>query len=389
MKNRNILLDTNAFDSGETTYTSTGVIKSGVNNGPLVGSIAVQTTWSGANAGLISDYDRVSNYLLRELNVTLYNANKESIVLKGAKITVSGSKFIGIQQDNFTVQLNNINYALLANALTKGYRYINISIEQKGESPTRVFTGEIRLVNVGKSSAIEREVEFVCLTRVSDMLANLVVPITMASSINGWSVWEALEQLDSSVGYAYGSGVSFDPSLRETLDSIIIYDQAYSAQKSPVGIVEDLISLANEHRLPGGKSAWFDYKLSGTDEFGGGVISIFDQTTGLQGALEIGPETGLLDAPTISDLEISFNHIYVESLVPGRVVKLNNAWISTMGNDSAFVWAWDPNHLYVITEARYSLSNYPSRFTVSVRARSYSKYRNFTSTNKIYEESGQ
>lgn len=334
------------------------------------------------------DYDKHSAYLRRELNVALYNSSGSSISFKQAKVNVSGSKFIGIQQDNFTITLNNINYALLASALTKGYRYVRVFIEQPNQLPDRIFTGEIRMVNVGKSSAIEREVEFVCLTRASDLMANMVVPLTIHSSINAWSVWDALQELKNVTWYQYGEVINIESEVEALLKDIKVpSDYSYSAQKSPINIIEDLISLANEHVDPSSPARWFDYKLTSTDDFGsGGVINIFSQATGGLEVIEISPETGLLDAPTISDLEISFNHIYNPLIVPGRIIKLDNSWVSTMGADSAFIWAWDPNHMYVVTEVRYSFATYPNRFTASARVRSYSKYRNFTSTNKIYKE---
>lgn len=330
-------------------------------------------------------YDERSAYLKRELVVVLFDKYYNNVAFRGSKITVGGSKFIGIQQDNFVIKLHNINYALLADALSRGYRYIRVQIEEKNKKAIIVFNGEIRMVNVGKSSAVEREVEFICLTRASDILANLVVPITMHSSMNGWAIKEALAVLEDSIYIHYGEKINLRNNLDKDLDKILI-KESYNAHKSPVEIIEDLVTLVNERKPIGPNApAWFDYKLTASENNSDGLFSIFSSNESIR-ALNIGPETGLLDAPTISDLEISFNHIYHDSLVPGRLVRLDNKWVSTMGNDSAFVWAWDPAHQYLITEARYSLENYPNRFTVSCRARSYSKYNRFTATNQIYGE---
>ena len=330
-------------------------------------------------------YDERSAYLKRELVVVLFDKYYNNVAFRGSKITVGGSKFIGIQQDNFVIKLHNINYALLADALSRGYRYIRVQIEEKNKKAIIVFNGEIRMVNVGKSSAVEREVEFICLTRASDILANLVVPITMHSSMNGWTIKEALKVLEDSISTHCGQTISLCNNLDKDLDKILI-KESYNAHKSPVEIIEDLVTLVNERKPIGPNApAWFDYKLTASENNSDGLFSIFSSNESIR-ALNIGPETGLLDAPTISDLEISFNHIYHDSLVPGRLVRLDNKWVSTMGNDSAFVWAWDPAHQYLITEARYSLENYPNRFTVSCRARSYSKYNRFTATNQIYGE---
>lgn len=328
-------------------------------------------------------YDEQSRYLRRKVVVMLSNKRTETVAFEDVKVSISGSKYIGIQQDNFTVKLNNIDYAYMADLLTKGYLNIAVVIREEGKHDTLAFRGEIRMVNVGKPSAIEREMEFVCLTRASDLLANMVVPLTMYSSFNGWTIKEALSNLQKSIELNYGETVNLVSKLDPEISKMRISED-YASRKSPVEIIEDLVSIANRNTSIDPKSAnWFDFKIEDDQNGPGGLFSIFSDKNTPQ-VLHISPETGMLDAPSISDLEISFSHVYHPDLVPGRVVRLDNKWVSTMGASSAFVWAWDPEHLYLITEARYSFDTYPSKFTVSCKARSYTKYSRFTEVNKIY-----
>lgn len=334
-------------------------------------------------------YIEKSAYLKREINVLLFNAgNKNSVSFKKAKVSVGGNYFIGIQQDNFTIQLHNINYAFVAGLLAKGFRHIIVQIEHfdiNGKLVIeRVFSGEIRVINMGRSSAVEREIEFVCLKRVSDLMANMVVPLTMHSSANGWAIWDAFEELQNNIYLYYnGQNIAFDSEIKNILQNIYIPNQAYSVQKSPINIVEDLVGFANNYLPINSGVEWLDFKLD-TNGDEKGIINLFSSRHNGIEILSIGPNTGLLDAPTISDTGLSFNHVYNSKLVPGRIIKLDNSLVTTMGGNTAFIWGWDPNGQYVITEVRCSLTNYPNRFTISCKARPYSKYQNFAASANNY-----
>src|SRR5690606_18233265 len=68
-----------------------------------------------------NEYSKRSSYLLRSLKVLLSNDKGDTFVLNRCKISVSGSKYIGIQQDMFTIKLYNLNLGALAAAINNKY----------------------------------------------------------------------------------------------------------------------------------------------------------------------------------------------------------------------------------------------------------------------------
>jgi hypothetical protein len=116
---------------------------------------------------------------------------------------------------------------------------------------------------------------------------------------------------------------------------------------------------------------WLDYELQQD-----GTLSLFTETSHYE-VLNVQPFNGLTNPPRVQDVEVSFDSIYKYKFTPGRIVKLDNALFSTSGTDSAFIYAFDENGMYVITEVAYSFSNYPWKFSVSCKARPLSKYQNW------------
>lgn len=303
------------------------------------------------------DANSETAYLTREIVVYIYNSTGDHRAFRGNKITVSGSKYIGIQQDEFKIVMQNINYYDFGVYVNSGYKFVRVTV---GDSV--VFDGTIRSINTGRDNIVERTLEINCLRKVTDLLSDMVVPITVDSSMNIWAVME--EQFPD---------LTFITP--ETFKALTFPD-TYTFEGYKKTVIDTMIQIANSQlsRLTNNDVNWLDYSYEGAN-----TINLFSPYT-IEEVLNMQPYTGLIDAPAVSEDSITFNSIYKEKLVPGRVVYMDNSLFKTLGNKSAFIYAWDPNGLYVITEVRYSFANYPTKFTVSCKARPLSKYNNFTAS---------
>lgn len=301
-----------------------------------------------------SSYENKSHYLNRNLNILVSNVDGDSFTLEDCKIEVSGQKYIGIQQDMFTITLKNINLQAFAEAINNGYIYVRVVVANNV-----IFAGSIKSITTARENVVERTITLNCLMKVTDLLSDIVSPITVSSSMN---VWHILNLIDNEMV------IEVPDEIRD-----IKFDKNYSFTGTKKTVIEDIIKVLNNqlNRMNMKDLPWLEYELRQD-----GTLSLFGPTDHIE-ILNIQPHTGLTDTPTVNDVGISFNSIYKKKLAPGRVVKLDNAYFSTSGSDSAFVYAFDEQGLYVVTEVAYSFSNYPWAFKVSCKAAPLSKYQNF------------
>ena len=305
-----------------------------------------------------TSYKVKSDYLLREIKIILFNRLGDRLIFERNKMSVSIDKFIGLRQDMFNIKMYNINLSALAIAINSGYTIVEVYLNNKA-----VTAGTIKNINTGRENIVENVIEINCLTQVTDLLNQMVSPITVNSSINIWS--ELLKIVPDM------NAVTFPDSLalRD-----IKFDDNTTLRGTKKSVIEDMIKILNDKlgRMNIKDLPWIEYNFSPDN-----TLNIFGPYN-INEVLNIQPFTGLTDAPTIGEDGVQFNSIYKERLHPGTVVKLNNKYFSTMGGETAFIYAWDPQGLYVITEVRYTLSNYPSQYICSCKARPLSKYNNFT-----------
>lgn len=301
-----------------------------------------------------NSYANKSRYLKRNIRLVVSNVVGDSFVLENCKIEFSGQKYIGIQQDMFSITLKNINLQAFASAVNNGYIYVRFIVDDH-----TVFAGSIKSIPTSRENIVERSMTLNCLMKVTDLLSDMVSPITVNSSMN---VWHILNLIDNEL-------------IVEVPEEIknIKFDKNYSFTGTKKTVVDDIIKILNNqlNRINMKDLPWLDYELRQD-----GVISLFSPTSHLE-ILNIQPHTGLTDTPQVADTEVTFNSVYKQKLTPGRVVKLNNAFFSTQGTDSAFVYAFDEQGLYVVTEVAYTFSNYPWAYKVSCKATPLSKYQNF------------
>lgn len=301
-----------------------------------------------------NSYTARSNKLLRNLYIVISNEAGDSFTFKNCKIEVRGQKYIGIQQDMFSITLKNINLQAFASAINRGYIFIRVVVDERV-----VFAGSIKNINTARENVVERTMTLNCLLRVTDLLSDIVSPITVNSSMN---VWHVLNIIDPFLT------VEIPEAIRD-----LKFDDDYTFTGQKKTVIDDIIKILNNqlNRTNIKDLPWLDYELRQD-----GTLSLFGPTDHVE-ILNVQPYTGLTDAPQVGDLEITFNSIYKYKFTPGRIVKLNNALFATSGTDSAFIYAFDENGLYVITDVSYSFSNYPWKFNVSCKARPLSKYQNF------------
>lgn len=342
---------------GGTNYTATTKVPPTVSQngtmhtGPVVSTLLSVNIPPVLTTGAFSER---SKYLLRNLYIQISNVNGETFTFKNCKIDVSGQKYIGIQQDMFTVTLKNINLQAFAAAVNNGFIYIRVVVDNNV-----VFSGSIKSITTARENVVERTMTLNCLMKVTDLLSDMVSPITVNSSMN---VWHVLNQIDPYLT------VEIPQEIRD-----LKFDDIYTLTGQKKNVVDDIVKILNNmlNRMNMKDLPWLDYELRQD-----GTLSLFGPTNIVE-VLNVQPWTGLTDPPTVADVEVQFSSIYKYKLVPGRVVKLDNALFATSGTDSAFVYAFDENSMYVITDVAYSFSNYPWAFKVSCKARPLGKYQNW------------
>lgn len=311
--------------------------------------------------------DLTSKYLQRVLKVVIYNPNtKKSFTFEGNKMSISGSKFIGMQQDEFRIVFQNIEFYKFGLIVNSGYKLIEVILNN-----FKVFSGTIKSINTGRDSIVEKTIELNCLRKVTDFLSDMVTPITVNSSINIWATLSSFIPLNEETTINGNLELSVPSAFKD-----LNFDRDYTFSGTKKTVIDDIIKITNDQlsRTNNANLNWIDYTYEQE-----GVINLFSPYT-IPEVLILQPMTGLIDTPTVNEDSISFSSIFKEKLVPGRVVKLDNSLFKTIGNASAFIYAWDINGQYVITEVRYTLSNYPNSYTCSCKARPLSKYNNFTAS---------
>ena len=297
--------------------------------------------------------DNKSVYLTRELTIKLkHPLNGKYIIFAGNKMSISGAKYIGVQQDEFKITFQNINFSDFGKLVNSGFKEIEVLL-----GDDMVFLGNIKSINTGRDSIVERTIEINCLRKVTDLLADLVTPITLNSSINIWAVL---------------ADQGFQITHPANLNDFKLQDEVILKGNKKT-VIDEMVKVIN-NELSRTTNSWIDYEYEED-----GKINLFAPYT-IKEVLVIEPYNGLIDAPTVSEDSVSFSAIYKTKLTPGQVVYMDNKLFKTLGNNSAFIYAWDPNGQYVITESRYSLSNYPNSYTISCKARPLSKYNNFTAS---------
>lgn len=319
-----------------------------------------------------NQYTNKSEYLRRPLKVQLSNEAGNTYTFQGNKMSISGSKYIGIQQDQFTITLQNISFSRFAKAINNGYLFTRVYVGEQ-----LVFFGKIKALNTARETIVEKTIELNCLTYVTDLLSDLVSPITVNSGANIWAILQEVMGVDqANIGEPNITRTNLAKGQLPEEFKDITFEESRTFSGYKKTVIDDIIKVANDKisRTTNTNLPWIDYTYEQD-----GILNLFSPYKPLS-VLEMKPGNGLLDTPTVSEDSVSFNAIYKEKLVPGRVVKLNNALFRTLGNETAFIFGFDPQGFYVITEVRYSFRNYANEYTVSCKARPLSKYNNFTAS---------
>lgn len=318
--------------------------------------------------------NKLSDRLKRELRVEIANQNGKTYSFIGNKMSISGSKFIGIQQDQFTITIQNANLPLFAKAINNGYLFISVYLEKD-----LIFFGKIKALNTARESVVEKTIEMICLTRVTDLLADMVSPITVNTGANIWSILSqaiGASQEEITDSNKFSRDVKFKVQNVPEQFKNLTFEEGRSFSGYKKTVIDDIIKVANDQisRTANTNLPWIDYNYEQN-----GIINLFTPYESLD-VINLKPSNGLLDFPTVTEDSISFNSIFIDKLIPGRVVRLNNALFKTLGNETAFIFGFDPHGEYVITEVRYSFRNYANEYTISCKARPLSKYNNFTAS---------
>ena len=138
----------------------------------------------------ITFVDNEENATLIRCNPRITIDGNNRRVKTAAKVSVSGSKYIGIQQDKYEITIHNLPALTIANMIdseTSKKRNIIIGVEDIFRNVgfmIPVFTGQIVNVTGAWVNFHTYESKFTCLRKASIFLNSMVAPFTTNSSMN-------------------------------------------------------------------------------------------------------------------------------------------------------------------------------------------------------------
>jgi len=309
----------------------------------------------------IINYDLASKYLLREWKIVLKNSTGKYSFEFGNKfkMTFSGTKYVGIQQDSMKITISNVNLLDFANAINNGCIYLDVIY-----NGIIMFTGMIKAINNKKSNVVERTIEITALVKTIEMLNSLVSPISLNSTMNYYDIINRLT-----------SG-----RIATDLTTKVLLERQYSGNEfliegSRSDAINEIMKILNDAYQKNNPGTYVAYSYDET-----GLLNIFsNESSSKLPYLYIKPETGMIDFPSITTDGVEFTHVFnTQYIVPGRRIKLDNNLFSVEGSgDTAFLWTFDPNGFYIITKVTYNFSTLPNNYTCNVSCFPESKYRDY------------
>lgn len=286
-----------------------------------------------------------------EINLWLVSDSGDAVNLESAKLAIKGDKYIGMQQDSFTIVTYNIPPYLLADWVQKQEK--NKVVVAVNRVP--VFSGVITNLTSGSPDIVNYEVIMTCLTKTTTFLTSLVRPYSLPSSMNAYNMLK----------WMVGDGIEVPKELEN-----VYIDNDLHVSGNAKSDIEHLVESINS-KLPG--TNWIDIKYHDDR------IQLFSSGTKVEQIYKIDHESGLINVPTLSENGLSFNHIFRGELIPGTVIRIDNATLSTLGTNTAFLYTMDPNHNYVITHVSYNFQNYQGKeLLLEIEAYPYSKFKNWS-----------
>lgn len=278
------------------------------------------------------------------------------------KVSVTGDKYIGIQQDRYEIVVENLPAPLIANLIKlKKYNMIVMvdDIYDKTDSLIPVFSGQIINVVGGWKDFKTYETKFTCLRKASIFLNSLVNPYSPNSSMNYYQLLSQLLPAES------------QQNIPIELQDITFNRDDFYINGDRKTILNDIIDMLNERVKD---YAWYDitYKPDGT-------IDIFNSKSQNVKVYKAKGETGMIGVPQIGDNGVTFEHVYQKWIVPGMVVKIDNKYLDTTSATTAYLYTIDPNGEYVITHVKYDFSTLNGQtFKCTCEAFPRSKYNSWS-----------
>jgi len=288
--------------------------------------------------------------LQRELDVMLTDLLGNAVSLKGAKLVIEGDKYIGVQQDTFSIVTYNIKNYKIATWISEGKTSVIINIDGKP-----VFTGVIINVTTGAPDIVNQEIVITCLSKTTVFLTNLVQPFAIPSSMNAFNILKVM----------LGDGVEIPPELKDIyIDSDVYVEGNFR---------NDLDSIIKAINAKVDERGWIEIKYDHER------VELLSGKKNLSHAYLIDGESGLVEVPKLSESGLSFKHAYRSELTPGVAIHIDNALLSTLGVNTAFLFTMDPNGTYMITHVKYKFQNYDGASLVcDVECYPYSKFNNWS-----------
>lgn len=299
---------------------------------------------------MVPNSNRTLQRILKDkVSITLFNSNTSGVELTDVKFAIDGDKWIGLQQDSFTITLYNLSYRI-AKWIAEGRNQIMVAVNQ-----VPVFAGVVVNVVTGAPNVIDHEAVLTCLTRTTLFYANLVAPYSIPSSVNAFNVLKLM----------LGDGVEIPEELKEIhLESDLYIEGDVKSE------VDSVLRAVNAKLR---ENDWVEIKYEHDR------IDLLSSKKKLNSAYIIDGHGGLIGVPSLSESGLTFDHIYRRELTPGVVIKIDNAILSTLGVNTAWLFTMDPNGLYVITHVKYKFQNYDGvNLSCSIECYPYSKFNNWS-----------
>lgn len=278
------------------------------------------------------------------------------------KVSVTGDKYIGIQQDKYEIVVENLPASLIAKLVSlKKYNMVVMvdDIYDTTDTLVPVFSGQIINIVGGWKDFKTYETKFTCLRKASIFLNSLVNPYSPNTSMNYYQILSQLLPIES------------QQNIPIELQEIPFDKNDFYINGDRKTVLNDIIDMLNERVKD---YAWYDitYKPDGT-------IDLFNSKSSNIKVYKSTGETGMIGVPQISDNGVTFEHVYQKWIAPGMVVKIDNKYLDTTSVTTAYLYTIDPNEEYVITHVTYNFSTLSGQtFKCTCEAFPKSKYNSWS-----------
>lgn len=273
------------------------------------------------------------------------------------KIVVSGAKYLSGQQDEFTVDIYNLDYVVITSLIAQKYTSIQVFAGYQ-ENVFRVFSGQVIYIANSLENRSTRVCRLICINNLSGLYQNKL-NLTLKSGINMYS---ALEYIMMRAGI---NNASLSPRFREEVIPEIV-----NAVGSPANVLD---TISKQQGI----------SISGDSSDSSSVVTLWDRL-GSEKIYKLTPQNGgiINGYPTLTKNGLTLTALPVANFKPGDCIVIDNKFIDmSIDNVDQAVsenvgFYLDPEGRYKITQLVYNLSTTDQNFTVKITAKTMNYFEN-------------